>query len=291
MSVSPIELARRVSAELGLDFAGAEGRDDDGRRWFELHPVGHHRSSTFTIRTTLGWRRLDVTFFPGTFASDLVGAMGAADETGRAGFVAVLEKCRDEGAEVEMTVNGGRVSPQDPSIWGTQWRAVGLTVRRGMLPLNEGDESRDFRIVEQWTSRAAAAVLALIPLETDDDEAAREADGLPEGGKERIEVNRYERDRRNRAAALAIHGHGCAACGLQLDTLYGASAAGLIEVHHVVPVSAIGAGYVINPSKDLVPLCPNCHRVAHRRAPPFSVAELKEMLTPASASQQNTLPR
>ena len=65
----------------------------------------------------------------------------------------------------------------------------------------------------------------------------------------------------NRAAALAIHGYLCKACDLDMGLRYGPAAAGLIEVHHVTPVSASGPGYIIDPKSDLVPLCPNCHFV------------------------------
>jgi 5-methylcytosine-specific restriction protein A len=108
--------------------------------------------------------------------------------------------------------------------------------------------------------------------------------GLPEGAKTRIEVNRYERDRRNRAAALAIHGYCCKACKLDMGERYGSAAAGLIEVHHVTPVSQVGEDYIIDPRTDLTPLCPNCHSVAHRRNPPYSVDDLREMLASTHAN-------
>jgi len=38
---------------------------------------------------------------------------------------------------------------------------------------------------------------------------------------------------------------------------------GYIEVRHVVPVSQLGDDYVVDPKDDLIPLCPNCHAVAH----------------------------
>jgi hypothetical protein len=34
--------------------------------------------------------------------------------------------------------------------------------------------------------------------------------------------------------------------------------------------------------EDLVPLCPNCHAVAHRRNPPFSVDEIRDLLQPGT---------
>lgn len=94
----------------------------------------------------------------------------------------------------------------------------------------------------------------------------------------RVEVNRYERDRRNRAAALAIHGRSCSGCGMSFDELYGEVAAGFIEVHHVTPVSMLGEDYVIDPRTDLIPLCPNCHAVVHRMTPPMPVSELVALL-------------
>ncbi|MGO7035103.1 HNH endonuclease [Rhizobium ruizarguesonis] len=263
-----------------MDFSGREGRDNDGTRWLELQPAGYPPGQTFTLRTLIGWRRLDVHFLPGNFAGDLMSAMGSADETGRRTFRAVLDVCRDAEAEITLTINGAAYSPDDSAIWETQWRRFSLDVRRGMLAINDGNAEEDMRQVELWTSRVAAAVLALLPVEADEDgpEASADVTGLPEGARARIEVNRYERDRRNRAAALAIHGYSCKACKLDMGERYGSAAAGLIEVHHVTPVSQLGEDYIIDPRTDLTPLCPNCHSVAHRRNPPYSVDDLREML-------------
>lgn len=280
MLADPRSLAERISAETGLEFSGREGRDSDGTRWLELRPAGYPPGQTFTLRTLIGWRRLDVHFQPGNFAGDLMSAMGSADETGRRTFRTILDVCREADAEVALTINGVSSLPDDSAIWETGWRSFGLGVRKGMLAINEGNVEEDMRQIELWTSRVAAAVLALLPLEVEDEglEASPEVIGLPEGAKVRVETNRYERDRRNRAAALAIHGYSCKACKLDMSERYGAAASGLIEVHHVTPVSQLGEGYIIDPRTDLVPLCPNCHSVAHRRTPPYSVDDLREML-------------
>ncbi|CAM5194017.1 5-methylcytosine-specific restriction enzyme A OS=Bosea thiooxidans OX=53254 GN=SAMN05660750_04314 PE=4 SV=1 [Bosea thiooxidans] len=283
MSPDPRSLAERISAETGLEFSGREGRDSGGTRWLELQPAGYPSGQTFTLRTFIGWRRLDVHFRPGNFAGDLMNAMGSADETGRRTFRAVLDVCRDADAEITLSINGATYLPDDSAIWEMQWRSFGIDLRRGMLAINEGNAEEDMRQVELWTSRVAAAVLALLPVETEEDGsgASPEIVGLPEGARTRIEVNGYERDRRNRAAALAIHGYSCKACKLDMEERYGAAAAGLIEVHHVTPVSQIGKDYIIDPRTDLTPLCPNCHSVAHRRNPPYSVDDLREMVASA----------
>ncbi len=281
MSPDPRSLAERVSAETGLDFVGKEGRDSDGNRWLELQPAHHPAGQTFAMRTVVGWRRLDVHFRPGNFAGDLMEAMGSVDEAGRSIFLSVLAACRDAGAEIVLTINGSARDPHDDSIWNTTWRNLGFAIRKGMLSINEGEAENDMRQIEIWTSRAVAAVFALLPVEVEGgDMESVETDvvGLPDGAKTKVEVNRYERDRRNRAAALAIHGLICKACGLDMGDRYGAAAAGLIEVHHVTPVSELGDNYIINPKTDLMPLCPNCHAVTHRRAPAYSVQELRQML-------------
>ena len=277
MSLESRLFADRVSAETGLDFTGTEGCDRDGSRWLELRPTDYPVGQTFTLRAVVGWRRIDIFFRPDNFAGELVEAMGRANENGRYIFRAVLGVCRDAGAEIALSVNGMFRNPDDKAMWDLPWRSLDIAIRRGMLAINEGDADADMRLIDLWLTRTAAAILALLPLEEKYGESGPSVVDLPEGAKTRIEVNLYERDRRNRAAALAIHGSLCKACDLDMGERYGSVAAGLIEVHHVTPVSEMGADYLVDPRIDLVPLCPNCHSVAHRRSPPFSVDELRAM--------------
>lgn len=284
MPPDPQTVARHVSDETGLPFEGSSGRAADNQHWIELTPAGYRPAETFVIRTTIGWRSLDVRFDPGRFAADLLRQMSGTDATGRALFAAILAECTKDGAAVDLRVNGTSVDAQSPALWHSEWAAVSLHLRRGMLPINAGDSAEDERIVRLWTSRVAAAVLAILPLEEVDPVAPdKEFEGLPEGAKVIVAVNRYERDRRNRAAALAIHGHVCKACDTDMGARYGEPAMGLIEVHHVTPVSVLGPDYKINPATDLVPLCPNCHSVAHRRTPPFTVGEVRDLLGSGAA--------
>lgn len=99
-----------------------------------------------------------------------------------------------------------------------------------------------------------------------------------EGALKRIEVNAYERCPKARNACLEHHGYQCAACGFDFEKTYGAVGKGRIHVHHIVEISSIGVEYEVNPITDLVPLCPNCHYIAHQRRPAFEVKELKAML-------------
>ena len=100
---------------------------------------------------------------------------------------------------------------------------------------------------------------------------------LPQDALARVCVNRYERNPHARRICLAHHGTSCAACGFSFEAAYGPEGEGFIHVHHLVPAAQLGPGYELDPLGDLVPLCPNCHAMAHRRRIPYTVAELRAM--------------
>ena len=60
-----------------------------------------------------------------------------------------------------------------------------------------------------------------------------------------------------------------------MEQLYGEIGKDYIEVHHIIPVSEYGEERLIDPLEELVPVCPNCHALLHRRKPPYSINELK----------------
>lgn len=101
----------------------------------------------------------------------------------------------------------------------------------------------------------------------------------PQDAVTRVEVNRYERDSEARRACIAHHGVSCAACGFSFEATYGDIGKGFIHLHHVVPVSHLGSGYQLDPLTDLVPLCANCHAMAHQGvAIPRSEGELRRII-------------
>lgn len=104
----------------------------------------------------------------------------------------------------------------------------------------------------------------------------------PEAALTHAAVNRYERDSEARAVAIAHHGSSCHACGFDFEATYGPAGVGFVHVHHTVPGPRLVPDYEFDPISDLVPLCPNCHYMAHRgRLTPFTVAELRAMISAA----------
>lgn len=277
MSPDVSSLADYVTEETGLAFTASSGLDAEKNRWVLLEPEGHQGPHSFAVRITLHWRRIEFAFEPGKFAGELLRSMAAADADGRAIFATVLGDSMNAGATVSFRVNGSELPVFADADWPDEWSRLSLNLSRGNLELGADDGQYDDEIIRAWTARFMAAVIALLPLE-EADTGEPDVGGYPEGALMRIEVNRYERDRRNRSAALAIHGRACKGCGMSFEERYGAIATGFIEVHHVTPVSQLTTGYIIDPANDLIPLCPNCHAVVHRKSPPLSVSELTSLV-------------
>jgi 5-methylcytosine-specific restriction protein A len=105
------------------------------------------------------------------------------------------------------------------------------------------------------------------------------AETYHEGAIQRVEVNRYERDPRARAAALSTHGYDCVVCGFNYEAVYGKRGKDFIHVHHLLPVSELPEGYEVDPVKDLVPVCANCHGMIHRTKPAMTPGKLRSLLS------------
>ncbi|MCT7357556.1 HNH endonuclease [Thalassolituus pacificus] len=100
-----------------------------------------------------------------------------------------------------------------------------------------------------------------------------------EGTEKKQYVTVYERDPKYRKQAIAIHGTNCAACGFNFGQFYGDYADGFIHIHHINPVSEFDTPKAINPEKDLIPLCANCHSVIHRKkSNTLTIQELVHMI-------------
>ena len=100
-----------------------------------------------------------------------------------------------------------------------------------------------------------------------------------EGSKKHKFSSYYERKPIYRQQALIIHGYDCMACGFNFERFYGEVGQGFIHVHHIKPISEIGET-TIDPAKDLVVLCANCHSIIHRkRLATLSLGEVKAFIT------------
>ena len=97
-----------------------------------------------------------------------------------------------------------------------------------------------------------------------------------------------ERNRKlvDKAKKIALNKWGrlfCEGCSFDFGEKYGAESAHIIDCHHTKPVSTLPTTGDTTFVKDLVLLCPNCHRVVHSRRPWLSIEKLKERLAVMSS--------
>lgn len=129
----------------------------------------------------------------------------------------------------------------------------------------------EFLLLEQEGAGGEESEEAIIDLLANSDEAEME-------GKKLVSQHiRYERNPQNRKKAIQLQGHVCRICGFNYDKVYGAKLAdNYIEVHHIRQLSE--GQQSVDPAKDLITVCANCHRMLHRRKTgTISVFELQEM--------------
>lgn len=99
-----------------------------------------------------------------------------------------------------------------------------------------------------------------------------------EGAAKQILVNAFERDAKARKACIAHYSAICQVCDCDFGDTYGPIGKGFIHVHHRVHLSKIAKEYEVDPIKDLVPVCPNCHAMLHCGKQPPTVEELREIV-------------
>ena len=100
-----------------------------------------------------------------------------------------------------------------------------------------------------------------------------------EGLRFKVTINGYERNPKARAACIAHHGCKCTVCKFDFGEKYGALGRGFIHVHHIAPIGKTRGRYKIDPKKDLVPVCPNCHAMIHLAEPVLTIRQLRSYRT------------
>ena len=110
-------------------------------------------------------------------------------------------------------------------------------------------------------------------------EEISDGDKFTEGASKLVRVNRYERDSKARQACINHFGAICQACKLNFKQFYGAIGEDFLHVHHIIPLSEVNNEYIVDPVKDLIPVCPNCHAMLHTQKPPLTSDELETIIT------------
>lgn len=152
--------------------------------------------------------------------------------------------------------------------------------RDGVRPI---DKDTFFQIVNYVPNNITSNIDASFDYEEFNDTATG-LESSSEGEKKERYVTFYERKPILRKQAIAIHGTKCHTCKFDFRKFYGDYAKGYIQIHHIVPLSELDDPKNVDPEKDLIPLCANCHAIIHRKkTKTLTITELQEMI----ANQNN----
>ena len=99
-----------------------------------------------------------------------------------------------------------------------------------------------------------------------------------EGTLKRVYLNKYERNPKLRRECIRYHGYYCKICNFNFEERYGEVGKDRIHVHHIIQLSQIGKKHKVDPVKDMITVCPNCHFVIHSRKEPYTIDEMKKMI-------------
>jgi hypothetical protein len=104
-----------------------------------------------------------------------------------------------------------------------------------------------------------------------------EKEGAIEGERQLYSQTRIERSESNRKRCIQIFGLQCQVCMEKMTDRYGELAKDFIHVHHIESIAQHGPRW-IDPSKDLITVCPNCHSMLHRTDPPILPNKLRKII-------------
>ncbi len=172
-----------------------------------------------------------------------------------------------------MRVNGAEVNPGTPDSWpvrmdtASNWHCEDITAGD---PKKTTTHFTKGCCLNWWFPFFFGMMAALIGVEENEPATTGEI----EGRAIQSLSTRYERKKINREACIQLKGTRCCVCGFDFSEAYGPLGIGYIEIHHLNPIASIGAEYRLNVATDLVPVCSNCHAMAHREEPPIPVEQL-----------------
>ncbi len=111
-----------------------------------------------------------------------------------------------------------------------------------------------------------------------------EEDQIPNNGLQQSKTYRQhrtiERDPGHSKEVKKRQGTRCKGCDFEMSDLYGTTARGICDAHHLTPLGTLEDDETVtfDPLKDFAVLCPSCHRAIHRSPDPSDIQGLRTAL-------------
>ena len=267
--MEPVKLQEYLQECFSLPFV-VRKKHCDGNECFFVSP-SNEGEILFEVKTYIQNEiRIVLEILPQRHAKAMLESITNADKEKKDNFVNYLKNLRSNRVTIDLQINGKSVN--DDEIGTCTWNNFYCRLTR--IPITDTNESFDaFEVISEWTKQAICLFLCLLPIS--DQEVQK---GKLEGSLYQVVCSKYERNPINRELCLAKKGYVCNICRFDFEKTYGVVGKRFIHVHHITPVSELGPDYRINPEKDLIPVCPNCHAMLHRRTPPYMPEEIKKII-------------
>lgn len=279
MLTSISTLLAKTSPDLGIEILALETGVPNSP--YELRFADLDKEKSFALKLSRSWKTTQVSLSFDSFAGEMITYLCSQLIERRSQIEKLIEQNIGKYSSLLFEIDGKPfyVNSLDSSLqhefkFEVETLTSESSIQFGLLSNQE----------ESLIRFALTFFSELLPRVNSGYRSPDEVIGFPEGASSQILVNRYERDPRNREAAIAIHGKSCMACGFNFRAVYGDLGDEYIVIHHITPVSVIGDDYIIDPQTDLVAVCANCHAMVHRTNPPLSISELKKFLKSRNGS-------
>lgn len=189
----------------------------------------------------------------------------------RKNFISYWKQLNDRDINVE--INNKVLSKDEFITLNNDWKK--FIIKFNKAPYCSEYEENKEKVVLTYLIIIYKMIFSILTYDIND---KTNLEGYVEGNKYSIISTKYERNPKNREACLQVKGYKCSVCGFDFEEKYGEIGKNYIEVHHATQVSDMGSNYLVDPIKDLYPLCSNCHSMIHRKNPPYSIEELKNII-------------
>lgn len=239
-------------------------------QFIEIQPEEAETGFKFNVEASVSGSRLRIQFIPGKYSKTLLSKIPENIRSNLKALVIQSERLNSLRGKLSILEGGSKINIEglvDKPRVGSDFTVILRMGRRKDCRIDD-DESMEM-ILEFMVF-----VLLLVPSY---EESLDDRNTFKDGAIRNLNLNTYERNPINRKICLDSHGFSCKVCAMDFNKEYGDLGKGFIHVHHVIELSLIREAYVVDPVNDLVPVCPNCHAMLHRKKPALTVKELREI--------------
>lgn len=215
--------------------------------------------------------RLIIEVEPDEYGISFLNNISNSNAEQRKNFISYWNALNEKDILVE--INNKIVSKEEFITIDDNWKKFKIIFNK--TPYCDENENDKEKIICAFIIQICKMVFSILTYDIND---KTNLEGYVEGNKYSIISTKYERNPRNREICLNAKGYKCYACGFDFKKKYGEIGKNFIEVHHAIQVSDMGENYVVDPIKDMYPLCSNCHSMIHRKNPPYTINELKTII-------------